>query len=225
MVGVSKMIVKKTNSHGGNFYDSQYLGNAFDKVGKPYMFKTMLKIFSAKSRFFSSSNKALLAMTGGKGINTIEIDSDVYRWSLEGAEDKYSRSIENLESTNPAPGLNNTTFRLKLDLDYYRNPEVLMGEDNEYLLEIVDGPIADGGSGYIYTVRLQGDSPAQYMPSDLMDSGRKFIKATTAIQGEYNQVRGGVQFGSTFMLEGQIGRFGQEFHVTDHNKSLALEIA
>lgn len=143
MVGVSKMIVKKTASHGGNFYDSAYLGNAFDKTGKPYMFKTMLKIFSAKSRFFNSSNKALQAMTGGKGLNTIEIDNNVYRWSLQGAEDKFARSIENLETANIAPGLNNTTFRIKIDVDYFRNPEVLMGEDNEYLLEIVDGPIAD----------------------------------------------------------------------------------
>jgi len=153
-------------------------------------------------------------MTGGKGVMKTIIDDEVFRWQLQGAEEKFVRSIENLESANLAPGLNNTTFRIKLDADYFRQPDVLMGEDNEYLLEIVDGPFADA-TGTVYVCRLQGQNPAQYIPNTLFDAGKEFSKVTTAIQSEYNQIRGTQSYGSRFMLEGQVGAFGQELIITD----------
>jgi hypothetical protein len=61
---------------GGNFIDSQYLGNAFDGMGKPYMFPSYMKIFSAKSRFFTS--KLMLGSFGQIG-GKVEIDDEVYR--------------------------------------------------------------------------------------------------------------------------------------------------
>ena len=63
--------------------------------------------------------------------------------------------------------------------------------------------------------RLQGDNPAQYIPTNLFDAGKEFSKVTTAIQSEYNQVRGTQNYGSRFMLEGQVGAFGQELLITD----------
>lgn len=212
MVGVSRMIIKKYGAHGGSFIDSQYLGHAFDQVGKPYMFNTMLKLFSAQSRFFTS--KLVLGATGGKAFGKQEINTEIYRWNLQGSEEKFCRSIENLESANTAVGLNNTTFRFKLDVDYFHRPDVLMPEDNAYMIEIVDGPFADA-TGAVYVGRLQGDSPAQFMPNTLFDAGREFSKVTTAVQSEYNQVFGTQQYGSRFMLESQVGAFAQEVVVTD----------
>jgi hypothetical protein len=35
MIGQNSRIVKHYQQFGGNFIDSQYLGNAFDGIGKP----------------------------------------------------------------------------------------------------------------------------------------------------------------------------------------------
>jgi hypothetical protein len=116
-------------------------------------------------------------------------------WYLQGSEEKFCRSMENLESASTVVGLNNVTFRIKLDVDYFRQPDVLMGEDNEYALEIIGDGTTDGVGGTVYTVRLQGDNPAQGMASSLLDVGKEFSKVWTTVQSEYNQIYGTQQYG------------------------------
>lgn len=208
----SSFVVRKYDGFGGNFLDSQYLGASYD-TGKPYVFEqTLMKVYSSRSRFFTS--KPLLGMTGAKGIGTKEIDYEIYRWKLQGAEEKFAVSLENLEASNTTPGLNNTTFKLKLDLDYYHHPDVLFGMDNEYPLAIQEGPIPDG-TGSIYLVKIQGDNPAVFFPPALLEPGKEFNKVWTSIPSEYNQWFGTQQVPNSFMLESQIGFFGQSIHVTD----------
>ena len=208
----NQFVIKQLDGFGGNFVDSNYLGAAYE-TGKPYVFEnTLTKIFSSTSRFFTG--KILTGMTGAKSFGTTEIDADTYRWTLQGAEEKSARSLGQLDTANTLPGLNNTTFRIWLDLNYYAKPDVLMPEDNEYPLEIVDGPTAYGG-GYVYTVRIQGDSPDVYLPTTYLEAGREFDKTWTSIQQEYNKDYGTQQYPNSFMLESQIGAFGQKVTITD----------
>lgn len=54
-----QFVVLKYAGQGGNFYDSNYLGN-YD-TGKPHVFQdTLIKIYSSSSRF--TSNKSLLGI-------------------------------------------------------------------------------------------------------------------------------------------------------------------
>lgn len=208
----NQFIIKHYDGFGGNFVDSQYLGAAYD-TGKPHVFQnTLMKIYSSRSRFFHG--KPLLGMTGGKSYGTKEIDTEIFRWYLQGAEEKTARIVENVESGNTTPGIGGQTFRIKLDLDYYANPDVLFGEDNDFPLEIVDGPFQDG-AGYIYTVRLQGDDPTVFFPAYLLEVGREFNKVWTSVASEYNERFGTQQYPSSFMLESQVGAFAQKFTVTD----------
>lgn len=208
----NQFVIKRLDGFGGNFVDSQYLGASYE-TGKPHVFEnTLTKIFSSTSRFFTG--KLLVGMTGGKQFGTQEIDTEVYRWYLQGAEKKSARSLGQLDTANTLPGLNNTTFRIWLDLNYFSKPDVLMPEDNEYSLEIVDGPTPYGG-GYVYTVRIQGDSPETFMDTDLLEGGREFDKVWTSVQSEFNGVFGTQQFPNSFMLESQVGAFAQQFTVTD----------
>lgn len=208
----SQFIIKHYDGFGGNFVDSQYLGAAYE-TGKPHVFEnTLQKIFSSKSRFFTG--KMLTGMTGAKPYGTKEIDTEIYRWYLQGAEEKCARILENVESSNTTPGINNTTFRIKLDLDYYAEPDVLMGEDNDFPLEIIGTPEQDG-AGYIYTVRLQGDDPTVFFPPYLLEEGREFSKVWTSVASEYNDQFGTQQVPSSFKLESQVGAFAQKFTVTD----------
>jgi len=208
----SQFIIKHYEGFGGNFIDSQYLGASYE-TGKPHVFEnTLMKIYSSKNRFFTG--KLLLGMTGAKSYGTEEIDTEIYRWRLQGAEERYARSLEHIDASNTTPGLNGTTFKIKLDLDYYANPDVLMPEDNDFPLEIVDGPVQDG-EGYIYTVRLQGDDPTTFLPTYLLDEGREFNKVWTSVPSEYNERFGTQQYPASFMLENQVGAFAQKFTVTD----------
>ena len=205
-------IIKRYDSFGGKFIDSQYLGASYE-TGKPHQFmNTLTKIFSAKSRFIGT--KPLLSMTGGRPGGVKEIDTEVYRWKLQGAEYKCARVIENLEAANTAPGLNGANFSVKLDLDFFSYPEVMLPEDPDFPVAVVEGPV-DDGTGYIYTFRLEGDNPTAFLPTDLLREGAEFSKSWTSVQSERNQYFGGQQYATSFMLEGQVSAFAQEVVVTD----------
>lgn len=208
----SSFIVERLPSFGGTFVDSQYLGHSYE-TGNPHVFEnTITKIFSSKNNLYTG--KLITNMTGSKVGGTTEIDTEIYRWTLQGAEEKSARVVENLESSNNTPGLGLLPFKLKLDLNYYAMPDVLFGEDNEYPLAIQEGPIADG-TGYIYTVKLQGDNPAVFVPATMLEPGKEFNKVWTSTQSEYNGVFGGQQYPNSFKLESQVGAFAQKFTVTD----------
>jgi hypothetical protein len=209
----SSFIIKQYDGFSGNFIDSQYLGASYE-TGKPHMFEnTLMRIYSAQSRFFTG--KTLLGMTGAKSFGTKEIDTEVYRWKLQGAEYKCGRIVENLEAGNLAPGLNGTTFRFKLAPDMvYMYPDVVFPEDPEYPIQIVEGPIYDG-TGNIYLGRLQGDRPERYLPPYLLEIGREFSKVWTSVPSEYNEWFGTQQYPNSFMLESQVGAFAQKLTITD----------
>lgn len=207
----SSFVIKQYEGFGGNFIDSQYLGAAYE-TGKPYMFEnTLMKIYSSRSRFYSG--KPLLGMTGAKGFGTKMIPYEIYRWKLQGAEKKSAIILENVEDS-ATPGLNNTVFKIKTDLDYFQHPDVLLPMDNEYPLAIQEGPIPDG-NGFIYLVKIQGDNPSVSLPLDLLNPAQELNIGWTSIPSEYNQWFGTQQYPNSFMLESQIGFFAQAIHVTD----------
>lgn len=208
----SSLIIKQYDSFGGSFIDSDYLAAAYE-TGKPtYLEGMMMKIYSSQSRFFKV--KPFLSLTGSKSNGGKEITSEIVRWYLQGAEYKCARVVENVEPSLTTPGLNNTTFRIKLDLDYYHYPDVLVTEDNDFSVQVVEGPVADG-TGFIYTVRIMSENPQVYLDPALIAAGREFSKVTTAIPQEYNQWFGTQQYPNAFVLEAQLGAFGQELTVTD----------
>ena len=208
----SSLVIRKFDGFGGNFIDSDYLGYYF--ASKPYIMEgTIMKMYSSTDRFFTGG-KLLQQMLGmGNNAAIKEIDGEIWRWKLQGAEHKAARIVEVVESST-APGLANSTFRIKLDLNYFANPDVLMGEDNEYPLEIVNGPIPDG-VGYVYEVRIQGDNPSIFFPVSELQVGKRFDKVWTSVSSEFNQVYGTQQAPSSFELENQLGYFAQKLEVTD----------
>lgn len=208
----SSFVIKQYEGFGGNFVDTQYLGQAYD-AAKPYLMEnTLMKIYSSNSRFFSS--KPLLGMLGSGAYGTKEITGEVYRWRLQGAEIRYARQIENPESANAAPGLNGTTFRIKTDIGYYQYPDVLFSEDNTKPLAVVEGPIFDG-TGNVYVVKLQTDNPMAYLDPKYLETGRRFNKVWTSVPSEMNQWYGTQQTPSNLMLESQLGYFANSIKVTD----------
>ena len=208
----SSFIIKRLEGFGGSFVDSVHLGHAYE-TGKPQLLENMVTtIFSSKSALYNP--KLLVAMTGGKSRGTKEIDTEIYRWTLQGAEERPAVVIENLESANTTPGLNGSLMKIKFDIDFFHAPDVLLGDDNEYPMAIVDGPIADG-TGYIYTLRLQGDNPAAFVSPTVFEQGKEFSKVWTSVASEYNGQFGTQQYPNSYMLESQVSAFAQKITVTD----------
>lgn len=207
----SSFIVKHNKGFGGWNVDSVYLGASYE-TGKPHVFMdTLMKIYSSQSLFTSA--KPLLGMTGGR-LNTKEIDTEIYQWYLQGAEEKCGISMGIVDANNTTPGLGNTEFQIKLDLDYYGMPDILFPEDNDFPLRIVSGPVADG-TGFVYTVALVGEDPTAFLPTSYLEAGREFSKVWTQVPSERNKWYGTQQYPSSFKLESQVGAFGQKFEVTD----------
>lgn len=209
----SSFIIKHYAGFGGNYVDSNYLGHSYD-AAKPHVFEnTLMKMYSSKSRFFTGG-KLLTQMLGASNSYAIkEIDGEVWRWKLQGAEHKSARVLEVVEAST-APGLAGTTFKVKLDLNYFARPDVLMGEDNNFAMEIVEGPIPDG-TGFVYVLRLQGDSPTTFFPVSDLQPGKRFEKVWTSVVSEANNIYGTQQAPSSLMLENQLGYFAQKITVTD----------
>ena len=208
----SSLIIKRYDAFGGNFIDSDYLAAAYE-TGKPtYLEGMMMQTYSSQSRFMNL--KPLLNLVGMNTNGGKEIETERVRWYLHGAEDRDARVIELVETSNTTPGLNGTTFRIKLDLDYFHFPDVLIGTDNDLPCQITEGPIPDG-TGYIYTMKLITDNPTLYvLPADI-SAGAIWSKVTTAVPAEYNQWFGTQQYPNVFLLEAQLGSFAQSLHVTD----------
>lgn len=179
----SSLIIKRYDSFGGNFIDSDYLAAAYE-TGKPtYLEGMMMKIYSSQSRFMNL--KPFLNLTGVNSNGGREIETEIVRWRLQGAEERDARVIELIETSNTTPGLNNTPFRFKLDLDYFAYPDVLIGTNNDYPIQIVE-KITDG-TGTIYTAKLITDNPQLYFDPAWLQPGQTFSKVSTAIPSEYNQ--------------------------------------
>lgn len=208
----SSFVIKRNESFGGSFVDSVHLGHAYE-TGKPYVFENQItKIFSSESDLFAA--KLLVNMTGDKMGGVKEIDNEVYRWFLQGAEEKLARVVETLDDSNTTPGLNLTPFKVKLDLNYFHSPDVLMGSDPEYPVAVVEGPIPDG-NGYIYTLKLQGDNYSTFFPVADLEPGKEFSKVWTSTVSELNSEYGTQQYPNSFQLEHQVGAFAQKVTITD----------
>ena len=208
----SSLIIKRYDAFGGNFIDSDYLAASYES-GKPtYLPGMMMQTYSSQSRFMNL--KPLLNLVGVSSNGGKEIESEIVRWYLRGAEDRDARSIEAVDTGNTTPGLNGTTFRIKLDLDYFHFPDILTPEDNDFPIQVVEGPIPDG-TGYIYVCKLVTDNPQLFVDPTLLQAGRAFTKVSTAVPSEYNQWFGTQQYPNVFLLEAQLGSFGQSLHITD----------
>jgi len=214
----NQFVIKKFDGGGApNFVDSQYLGSLLE-TGKAHMFeKLYMKLFSARQRFIQ--HKPLIGGTGAKDGSiaggTLEIESDLFRWKLYGADYRYGIITENLEAGNLTPGINNSQFKLKLDLDYLHAPDIISLEDPQYQIAIVDGPISED-VGNIYICRLVTDNPSAFIDPALLEQGRKVSKVSSAVGTELNTIGSSSRpFPGYLMLENQLGRFASTMTVTD----------
>lgn len=195
---------------GGQSFESTHLSRFFN-YDKPHNFGIMVsKMFASSNRFYY---KPLTDMTEAAG-RVHEIDGDMYRWTLFADDYRKNRVAAFLETGNSRPGWNGQEFKIGLEEGWYRHPDILIGEDNNFMLEVVGTPIQKG-TYFEYTVRLHSSNPNEFVDTDSLQPGRYFCKVSTSVGFEMNQDYGTTSWGTQVDLQSQIGHYANKFEVTD----------
>ncbi len=201
-----------TDGLGGSTFNSTHLVRTYglDKPANLSLNATnMALLFSATDRY---ADKPMLGMTEAKGNKTY-LSSNQFTWKLRGHQREKLR-VEDVIETGTRPGEQRQTFKVVLNKGYYKYPDVLIGEHNEYPVQVIGKPVQKGLS-WVYTLKLQTDDPARYFPPSLLAVGKEFFKVSTSVADEMNQDYGTMQFNSVFELRSQTGNVAQELVMTD----------
>lgn len=204
-----QILLQEYAGYGGNRFDSTSLTNFFN-YDQAHSFGVMVsKVFTSNHRF---KEKPLTALTNAVG-NYYAINSQIYKWELIG-DDERLFTIRGVVTSQTRPGFGGEPFDILLDEGWMREPDIIMGEDNRYMLRIIGDPIQEGAN-WRYKVELQDGDPNSYIPLSEISLGRTFVKASTSVVGENNRKFGTGQWGSAFQLQSQLGYYAEEFSVSD----------
>ena len=151
----------------------------------------VLQYLSTNMPSLVSRKTPLQDWLGGNG-RTRYIDTDDFKWRLKGTGDIKARQMENLFPGVVAPGIQNTEFAIKLDVEWFVDGDRLATDIRKDIMVIVKGlPVADG-TGFIYTVQLIDRDGRSYFPPELLEPGLNWIK----IDAAYGEASRG--YGSTY---------------------------
>ena len=197
---------------GGNSFNSTHIVRTYGAdVPHELSFNAtnMAQLFSATDRY---NDKPMLGMTEAKG-KKMYLSNNIYTWKLRGHQKQKLRVVEVVETAS-RPGENFTEFTVILDKSWFKYPDVLIGEDNRYPVEVVGKPKMRG-TGYEYVLKLQTSDPNRYFPTNLIQVGQEFTKVSTSIAEEMNSDYGTMQFNSVFELRNQLGYVAEKVEFTD----------
>jgi hypothetical protein len=154
------------------------------------------------------------------------ISTDDFTWKMRGTSQIKSKSMENLNPGVDCPGIQNTEFPIKLDVEWFVTGDRLAVDIRKDVLVIVRGlPIADG-TGYIYNVVINDTDGRTYFPPELLEPNLNWIKIDS-IYGEAS-----LDYGSFYMapseswlqFKGSITDYGKAVEVTNKAHSLNLKM-
>lgn len=200
-----------TEGLGGNSFNSTHLVRTYG-ADKPHDLSAnatnMAQLFAATDRY---NDKPLIGMTEAKG-KKLYLTSNQFTWKLRGYQKQKFRVMAVTE-TSTTPGKGIQPFEIVLDKDWLDTPDVIIGQSNEYVLEIVGKERYGQYTKYI--VELQTDDYDLYFPVALIQVGQEFMKKSTSTPDEANNRYGTMQFNSVFELRGQMGNVAEKVSFTD----------
>lgn len=201
-----------TKGLAGSNFNSTHLVRTYG-VDKPHDLSAnasnIASMFAGSDRY---NDKPYVGMLEGKG-KKLPLTSRDYTWKLMGHMKQKATVVEKVETTD-RPGEQFQSFKVVLDTDQYKYPDVLTGEHEDYPVEIVGKP-SRRGLGWEYTLVLQTEDNKLFFPADLLEVGKTFSKQSTSVQDEMNQDYGTIQFNTIFELRSQMGNVAEELQFTD----------
>lgn len=158
---------------------------------------------------------------GGKNVIEVTGAHGEYKWSTPIVQD-LPYIVENIEE-NTTPGIDGTTFKIKLNKRAYGHGEIISYDKfNGVQMHVVPWEdILNVGDGFIYTVAIPNNDNTRYLDPKYLKPGTKIFSLGSARNGEYGErfndigdISGGVREFYNF-----VGDFEANTHFSISNKA------
>jgi len=179
------------------------------------------KIFTSTSRFYPKMFTN--ATIGSADKNYYTIDTNFYQWDLVGDTDLFIRVTKDVDDisentafiSNGLIGQGQKEFFIDLDADFLSENEVIMLDNNEYMLVLTSDGMANGLSTR-YSCKVQGSMEALGVPVDLLKQDSTVNSVSSELPAYGNPAKPGLgQFGTIIRLRNRVGKYGREFSVDE----------
>ena len=215
----NKLIVQQLPWHA-NMTELNHLGANLS--AKPYAFEGVMKqLFSASNIYASNPLSSLLFDMGSEKTIT-QLD---WEWQLRGADNKPLVVVENIEPAEKSLGKGRTTFRIKLDQNWYVAGDVItpLNGPKKFQCRIMEEPQRHG-TGWVYTVRLKDDDFNASLPGVFLEPGQEWGKLFSEYE-EAAEQSGSTQYSLPIALRNKMGKFRKKYKVTDYASTEVLRVA
>lgn len=214
----SKLITKEMEWHA-NMTEQNHLGAAL--MIKPHALEEkMNQLFSAQNYY---SDNPLSSILYGIPHGEETISATEWEWELRGANTRPLVAIERVETSN-TPGKFKTTFKLKLDENWYVPGDVLSpGTSSKKYLARVQDEVQRHGDGWLYTMRLMDDDPQAFIPTRYLEAGQQWSKFFSQYE-EAAEQSGSTQYSMPIALRNRMGKYRKKYKVTDYASTEVLRV-
>ena len=213
----SRMKTKQMPWHA-NMTELNHLGAAL--IAKPHIFEgKMNQLFSAQNYYSDNPLSSIAWKTGAeKTIGTME-----WEWSLKGASTTPLVCLEKVE-TSDTPGQFKTTYKLKLDKNWYMPGDVITpGTAGQKYQSRVMEEVQRHGTGFLYIMRLTSDDPNAFIPPALLEAGQQWAKLYSTYE-EGSVQDGSTQYSAPMAFSDSMGKFRKKYQVTDYASEEVLAV-
>lgn len=215
----------KLDKYWANYADENVLLRTHSKV-QPYVDLTdpVMNYISTSAPSLTDKRTPLTDYLKGSGrVRTI--DAEWVKWRLKGTGEVKAVQMENLYPGVAEPGIQNTEFAIKLDVEWYVDGDILMPDIAKEIQVVVKGlPVADG-TGFIYTVQLVDRDGRSFFPPELLEPGLNWMKLDASFS-EASRGYGSTQFMGTSYIEfmSELHDYGKSVEVTNKAHDLNLKM-
>lgn len=222
MATLGSKLITKEMEWNANMTEQSHLGKAL--IAKPHKFAGVMdQLFSAQNYY--SDNPILSMMMGGKSTEET-IASTEWEWELKGASTRPLVIVENvLPSSETKPGAFRTTFKIKLDENWFLPGDVIGPgtADKKYQYRVMDECIPHG-DGFLYSLRMMTDDNTAFLPVKYLEAGTQWSKLYS-IYEEGAEQSGSTQFSLPISLRNKMSKFRKQYKITDYASTEVLAVA
>lgn len=130
-------------------------------------------------------------------------ESDSWKWR-QVIRPRPAVILENLESSNTTPGIDGTSFKIKLDQDWFSKGEILTSDKLHFVRIATDQEPYQESGGWVYFVNYVTDDPTAFYPTELLAPGSEYLSSHN-LYGEQSSLQSGVHFDNIITLQDTLG--------------------
>jgi hypothetical protein len=201
-LGVNNLQLYKTKWHAG-LTAQAHLSSMY--LTQPELISTIVSRIWGNAGLFP-----MMYLTDGMGRKK-EVGNREYEWMLQGDDEKAIAIIGNFGDGGATPGINGTTFRVKVAEKWFAAQEVVVFDDRDYRARIMSDPQFDG-SGYILELRSTNPDETSFIDPSLLEAGRELSKEYTTVSEL--SIGGQTHFSAPFKMRNHLTTLRKSYTVS-----------